>query len=274
MSQNTWPLYESPFTHLTWPENHSVGLVLDGIAIEKLGEQIHQWAHGTPVHTECLYAGTRWEVVSELSPWLVWLNGPEDPVLEGFLKQGPIQEQGYLLVTAVDRATCTHWMRTHLQVEMAPGYEELVRLAHPALARAVIGQNLQRFPTRAVDQLVVPDCISQCWHLVDVPVVQSERTATDQPEKLIASPELEEAFEAFNRRKYCLQIWNSLDEPAREQLGPDLSSAYSSLRKILDQALGCGCGSLREVMQFLFASLPEQANTSSSAEQALTQHQG
>ncbi|WP_018405435.1 DUF4123 domain-containing protein [Marinobacter gelidimuriae] len=78
---------------------------MDGVAIPQLGKQIYQWAGDQPISAECLYVATRWEVISDLSPWLVWLSGPEDPVLRGFLEQGPMQEHGYLLVSAADRAT-------------------------------------------------------------------------------------------------------------------------------------------------------------------------
>ena len=274
MNQDCWPVSESPFTHVHWPDHHPVGLVLDGIAIPGLGEQIYQWAGGQPSNADCLYVATRWEAVSDLSPWLVWLRGPEDPVLQGFLEQGGEQEQGYLLVSATDRATCTRWMRSHLQVEMAPGCEELVRIAHPALARTVIGGNLPRFPTRAVDRLIVPDRISEQWHLVEPPAVQSGSTG-DQPGKMIVSPDLKGAFEAFNRRKGALQIWNSLDESVRNQLGgPDLRDAYPALGRILEEALGSGCHNLREVMQFLFATLLRQADNNAVTETAPPLDQG
>ncbi len=274
MNQDFWPVSESPFTHVDWPDHHPVGLVLDGVATPELGKQIYQWAGDQPFDAECLYVATRWEAVSDLSPWLVWLSGPEDPVLEGFLEQGAAQEQGYLLISATDRATCTRWMRSHLQVEMAPGCDELVRIAHPALARTVIGGNLPRFPTRGVDRLIVPDRISEQWHLVEPPAVQPGSKG-DQPGKMIVSPDLRGAFEAFNLRKGALQIWHSLEESVRNQLGgPDLRDAYPALVRILEEALGNGCNNLREVMQFLFATLPQRADSNPVTETALPLDQG
>ncbi len=78
---------------------------------------------------------------------------------------------------------------------------------------------------------------------------------------MIVSPDLTSAFEAFNRRKDALQIWDNLDESVRNQLGgSDLRDAYPALGRILEEALGSGCNNLREVMQFLFATLPPQAD--------------
>lgn len=274
MSQDCGPVSESLFTHFDWPEDHPVGLVLDGVAIPGLGEQIYQWSGGQPVNAECLYVTTLWEAVSDLSPWLIWLSGPDDPVLKGFLEQGGVKEQGYLLISATDRATCTRWVRSHLQVEVAPDCDELVRISHPALARTVIGGNLPRFPTRAVDRLIVPDRISEQWHLVEPPAVQPGSTG-DQPGKMMDSPELRGAFEAFNRRKDALQIWNNLHESVRNQLGgPDLRDAYPALGRILEEALGNGCNNMREVMQFLFVTLPPQADSNAVTETAPLLNQG
>jgi len=274
MKQDFGPVSESPFAHVHWPDHRPVGLVLDGVAIPGLGEQIYQWAGDQPSSAECLYATTRWELVSDLSPWLVWLSGPEDPVLEGFLAQGAEHEHGYLLISATDRATCARWMRSHLQVEMAPDCEELVRIGHPALAGTVIGGNLSGFPTRAVDRLIVPDRISQQWHLVEPPAVQAGSTG-DPPGKMMASADLKGAFEAFNRRKGALQIWDNLEELVRNQLGgPALRDAYPALWRMLEEALGCGCSNLREVMQFLFARLPRQADRNAVTETASPLDQG
>lgn len=274
MSLDSWLLSESPFSHVSWPGQCPVGLVLDGVAIPELGEQIYQWAGDRSVAAECLYVATWWEAVSDLSPWLVWLSGPEDPVLKAFLAQEAVQEHGYLLISATDRASCTRWMRSHLQVEMAPGCDELVRIAHPALARTVIGDNLPGFPTRAVDRLIVPDRVSKQWHLVEPPTAQHGGTG-DQPGKMKVSPDLKDAFEAFNQRKGALQIWSSLDESVRNQLGgPELRDAYPALVRMLEEALGSGCNNLREVMQFMFATLPPQADRTAVMQTALPLDQG
>ncbi|MCL1481888.1 DUF4123 domain-containing protein [Marinobacter sp. M3C] len=274
MNQSCCPLSYSPFDHSPWPDPSAVGLILDGVAIPQLGKHIYQWAGDRPISAECLYAATRWEVMSDLSPWLVWLNGPEDPVLRGFLEQGSMQEHGYLLVSATDRATVSRWMRSHLQIEMAPGCEELMRIAHPALARSVIGNNLTGSGRRVADRLIVPDRISEQWCQVEPPAVRPPTTSA-QTKKENALPQLREAFKAFNRRKDALQIWDSLDEPVRRQLGgPQLRDVYPALRKTLDEALDNECNSLRDAMQFLFAALPNLTGGNAATEPAFPMDQG
>src|SRR5680860_63642 len=268
MNQGCCPISHSPFDHLPWPDHYAVGLILDGVAVPELGKQIYQGAGDQPISAECLYVSTRWEVVSDLSPWLVWLNGPEDPVLRGFLEQGPMQEHGYLLVSSTDRTTFSRWIRSHLQIKIAPGCDELMRIAHPALARTVIGNNLTCSSNRVVDRLIVPDCISEQWHLIELSATRPS-TTVDQIKEVIVSPELREAFEAFNQRRDALHTWDSLEEPMRNQLGGSrLHDAYPALRKTLDEALGNGCNSLREVMQFLFATLTSRAGGDAATEPA------
>jgi len=274
MNQSRSPISRSPFDNLPWPDHSAVALILDGVAIPQLGKQIYQWAGDQPINAECLYAATRWEAMSDMSPWLVWLSGPDDPVLRGFMEQGPMQEHGYFLVSAKDRATVSRWMRSHLQVETAPGCEELMRIAHPALARSVIGNNLTGSAIGVVDRLIVPDCISEQWCQVEPPAVRPSKK-TGQTEKQNNLPELKEAFRVFNRRKDALQMWSSLGEPVRKQLGgSQLCNAYPALRKILDEALFNECSSLRDAMQFLFAALPNLAGGNAATEPAFPMDQG
>ncbi|MEH6357268.1 MAG: DUF4123 domain-containing protein [Marinobacter sp.] len=274
MNEGCCPISQSPFDHLPWPDHSVVALILDGVAIPKLGKQIYQWAGDQPISAECLYTSTRWEAISDLSPWLVWISGPDDPVLKGFLEQGAAHEHGYLMVSATDRITFTRWMRSLLQIKTAPGCEELMRIAHPALARSVIGNNLTCSSEGVVGRLIVPDLIREQWRTIEPPAIQP-RTPDDQIKEITVSPELNEAFRAFNRRKDALQIWSSLGEPVRMQLGgPQLCDAYPALRNILDEALVNECRSLRNAMQFLFAALPNLAGGNAANEPAFPMDQG
>lgn len=262
MSLDYGPISESPFECLSWPDSLSVALVLDGVGITELGKQIYQWADGFPVEAECLYVTTAWEPISEVSPWIVWLSGPDDPVLAGFVESSAMHEHGYLLIAGEEKVTITRWIRSHLQVERAPGYEELVRISHPALARSVIGdQPGQCPPSGLVRQLITPDQIDQRWHCVEL----RERTlgVTDRRNSLAYSDDLAQAFDAFNMRQTSLQIWENLDAQARMNLGgPLLTNAYPALRSILGEARKAGHESPRDMMRFLFSALSDNEVTS------------
>lgn len=247
-----WSLADSPFDHITWPGEGSVVLVLDGVAFPELGQRIYQWADGQPMEAQCLYVTTRWEAVSDLSPWLVWLSGPDDPVLKAFLTEGASQEKGYLLVSQLHPAELTRWMRLRAQVERAPGYEELMRISHPALARSIIGESLiLSTPAGAIDKLITPDLIGDRW-VMQEPVGLKKHSETPHQGKVVYSSELESAFKAFNVRRDNLLIWHYLDDNARNWLGgPALGAAYPRLREILFQATSAGCQSLRDKSRYL-----------------------
>lgn len=256
MSQDCGSVTELPFDVLGWPTGYSVALMLDGVAIPEAGKQIYQWADDSEVDAECVYATTRWDQIAEISPWIVWLSGADDPVLAAFLENGAMQEHGYLIVTGVDRPDFMRWIRAHLQVEKGSGCEEIVRISHPALARSVIGDQLgQRPPSGVVRQLIIPDQISQRWQCIE-PGKRVEGSTENNGYALVLSDELTQAFDAFNMRQASLQIWESLDARTRMDLGgPFLKQAFPRLHSILVSARDAGHQSPREMMRFLFSVL-------------------
>lgn len=250
------PLSDSPFDDMPWPAAGRVVLVLDGVAFSELGRRIYQWADGQPLEAQCLYVTTRWEAVSDLSPWLVWLSGPDDPVLKAFLAEGASQEKGYLLVSHLLPAELVHWMRLRLHVERVPGYEELLRIAHPALSLAVIGECLiQSAPEGAVEKLIAPNMIENQW-MVREPGGGGSRSEKPSQGKVVYSSELETAFRAFNVRRDNLLIWHHLDDDAKMRLGGlALDAGYPRLCKLVVQAKNAGCRSLRDKTRYLLRAI-------------------
>lgn len=250
------PLSSSPFDDMPWPDLGYVVLVLDGVAFPELGPRIYQWAEGQSLEAQCLYATTRWEAVSDLSPWLVWLSGPDDPVLKAFLAEGASQEKGYLLMTRLLPAELVRWMRLRLQVERAPGYEELLRVAHPALAQAVIGECLiQSSLVGAVEKLITPNMIENQW-MVQEPGGWSSKSGKPRHGEVVYSSELETVFRAFNARRDNLLIWHHLDDDAKSSLGgPALDAAYPRLNDFSVQATNAGCHSPRDKARYLLRAI-------------------
>ncbi|MCE0757581.1 DUF4123 domain-containing protein [Marinobacter sp. G11] len=259
MNQDCGVVSESPFVFWTWPDNSPVALVLDGVGITDLGKQIYLWADGAEVEAECLYASTQWEAIAEVSPWIVWLKGPDDPVLAAFLELGAPKEHGYLMIAGADKPDVMHWIRAHLQVEKAPDYEELVRISHPALASSVIGEQLGKCPPSGViRQLLIPDQISQRWHRIE-PSEWVIGDADHNRSSLIYSDELAQAFDAFNMRQVSLEIWQSLDASVRIAIGGvSLKDAYPRLSLLLGKAREAGHESPRDMMRFLFSALSDE----------------
>lgn len=211
MSETSWVL-EKGLTggQWAWPEEGSVALVLDGIAIAKLPLQIYQWGQG-PAEAQCLYAGTRWEPVKACSPWLVHLAGPDDPILQGYLKNEASRESGFLIVHTGLRDEMANTLRALLQVERVPGVPELLRIGHPFIARHVIGERLMRQPSEhGVSTLLVPDRARGQWSCIQRSGEASDTLASLGPVAVVVDNELLEAFSQFEQRRAVLSI---LDNP-------------------------------------------------------------
>ena len=121
--------------HLPW--NSTVGLLLDGVSIEKLPQRLYQWAQ-SPLF-EPLYLGTPWAEVLDIAPCLVQIKTPNDPVLKQFLSASR-QEWGYLVFSEHPWGDLVaHW-RWLTSVWHPQGEEVLLRIAdprrHPRPARA------------------------------------------------------------------------------------------------------------------------------------------
>lgn len=267
MKSEQWPLTESPFSHAEWPGNGCVALVLDGTSVPSIEQTIYEWANG-PVNVECLYALTRWEPVSEFAPWVVWLNGASDPVVSQFIEKGAHNEWGYILVSEHQPELLRDYLRQLITIERAPGSVELVRMAHPELARSLIGEGLispkAAHPFPIVRQLISPDRVSGTWISQEPPRRPEGVTA---PHSSDASEALDAVFLAFNRRRDNLLLWDLLDQSVRQWLGgPSISEAFPKLTMLTHDAERQGHRSPRDKLRFLLCQYDadQHADTSVS----------
>ncbi|PAV24418.1 hypothetical protein CF392_16405 [Tamilnaduibacter salinus] len=203
----------------SWPETGNVALVLDGIAIKDLPQKVYQWADHEP-DADWLYLGTPWETVCSRSPWLVYLNGPADPVLKRFLVSEASREAGYLLVTSDDRSAVADTLRRLLQIERFEGVPELLRIGHPVIARSVIGERLlDRHGGTGLLSLVVPDVVEGKW----LSFTASDARVTDakatEASLLTVDDNLIETFRDFDRRQSILTQLSAASETASKWLG-------------------------------------------------------
>lgn len=118
------------------PWQQTVGLLLDAVQVVDLLKRLYRWAELPSV--KVLYLGTRLAALQHLSPCLVRISGPNDPILAQYLDHLD-QKWGYLLVSEAS------WEQTaaHLQwltsVEHWSGQEMLLRIAYPDVADALFG---------------------------------------------------------------------------------------------------------------------------------------
>ncbi|NQD94454.1 DUF4123 domain-containing protein [Pseudomonas sp. CrR25] len=161
MHSSERPLISLP-SDLPW----SMGayLILDGVSVEALPKKLYGWSD-TP-DFEVLYLETRWAELGDLSPCLIHLSGPHDPICGQFLNHAA-EEWGYLLFSQASRLDVLAHVRQMISVRHPLGSEMLLRLADPAVAQALFAlaeeeQNTALFGP--IEQLYTPDAVIGRWH--------------------------------------------------------------------------------------------------------------
>lgn len=137
-------------------------LLVDGVSASSLPQPLHDWSNPT----YCLYQGTRWHELSDISPCLLALTGERDSLLT-YYQQTAAFEWGYLLFSHADAPTlCAHWRRL-LTVEHPSGIQVMPRIADPAVIHPLLGLAQQAQSARwfgPVDQVCLPDSFQAVWH--------------------------------------------------------------------------------------------------------------
>ena len=135
-------------------------LLLDGVSASKLAQRLLPWDN--PAY--CLYRGSRWQELSDISPYLISLKGAHDPLLAYYQKHAAL-EWGYLLFSAVDALVlCQHWRRL-LSVEHPSGIEVMPRIADPAVIHQLLGLAQTARWFGPVEHVCLPDSLQATWHL-------------------------------------------------------------------------------------------------------------
>ncbi len=163
MLDSEWMLENGLPQNLPW--SGTVGLLLDGVSVEKLPQRLYQWAQ-SPVF-EPLYLGTPWAEVLDMSPCLVQIKTPNDPVLPHFLSAS-LQEWGHLVFSDHPWGDLVaHW-RWLTSVWHPQGEDVLLRIADPAVIHALLGHaHSSKAPTLfgPCTHVVTADAALGCWHL-------------------------------------------------------------------------------------------------------------
>jgi hypothetical protein len=148
-------------------------LLLDGVSASKLAQRLLRWDN--PAY--CLYRGSRWQELSDISPYLISLKGAHDPLL-AYYQENAALEWGYLLFSAVDALVlCQHWRRL-LSVEHPSGIEVMPRIADPAVIHQLLGLAQTARWFGPVEHVCLPDSLQATWHLHARP----DHAAPDSPD--------------------------------------------------------------------------------------------
>lgn len=143
------------------PWNIGAYLLLDGVRLPLLAKQLHLW----PNPTECLFVSTRWRELLDISPYLISLSGPNDPVLDYF-QQNAWLEPGYLLFSQADSYTLSTWLRSLIVVQHPAGDDVMMRVADPAVLHQLMSASEHTPSARwfgPIEQVCLPDGMQAQW---------------------------------------------------------------------------------------------------------------
>lgn len=136
-------------------------LLLDGVSVPNLPQCLRRWDN--PLY--CLYQGTRWQELADISPYLITLKGADDSLL-AYFHENAAQEWGFLLFSDVDAPTlCKHWRRL-LTVKHPSSVEVMLRIADPAVMHPLLDLARQANSARwfgPVQHLCLPDGLHAVW---------------------------------------------------------------------------------------------------------------
>ncbi|MEE4156847.1 DUF4123 domain-containing protein [Pseudomonas viridiflava] len=156
------PLSEPLPRDLPW--RGTVALLLDGVSVDKLPQQLYTWSEAPDYQP--LYLGTRWSGLTDISPCLVRLNSERDPICQQFLAHAD-EEWGYLVFSDQPWQTVLDHFRWLICVTHPQGQQVLLRLADPAVAHALLDQSMQRGDATLFgpcSHVLTADAALRCWH--------------------------------------------------------------------------------------------------------------
>lgn len=139
-------------------------LLLDGISVETLPKRLYEWTESPDF--DVLYLETPWAELSDVSPCLVRLTGRHDTALAAFV-QNSHEEWGYLLFSHASRDVLLKHLRWLVCVCHPMGEKMLLRLADPAVMRALLNQATQANDAilfGPIDAIVTVDRIESAWY--------------------------------------------------------------------------------------------------------------
>ncbi|MBW5802162.1 DUF4123 domain-containing protein [Halomonas elongata] len=239
-----WPPWESG---CDWPEAGEVFLLLDGVRVKELARRLYEWSEGD-LEADLLYAGTPWSDVAEVSPWLVRLKGPGDPILERFVRQGAEAEWGYLLLSSSELLEVADHLRELIQVRHCVGIPMLLRLADPAIISALFtdGSSPEQVPWGPIERLILPDAVQEAWQ-VNAP---QEKAANGQPvgasDYRLSESQLAR-LEACDRRRDIRRLMAFVDQHCEGLLtATDRPRRHAQLAGIVQEARDFGFSAPRE----------------------------
>lgn len=235
---------------LPWTEQQAF-LLLDGATLSDLPQRLKELSPG--ISTVALYDCPPFTELRDISPLLIAIEQPDEPIFQFYLQQAH-EEWGVLLFSPKPAHDVAQHLRKLLTVELPEGLPVVLRLADAAVAQALFGSDDQCLfgPLSCV---VMADSVSANWQCHQPRLRECPELST--PYRL--SPELNAALDHADRRRALLELdahllthfperhggetvaqrWPMLEQLAAEAAALDLSSQsellyYANLMAWLD----------------------------------------
>lgn len=230
---------------LPWHSN--CYLLLDGVSVQSLPQKLYQWSEQP--NFEPLYLGTDLSELNELSPCLIAIDNPGDPVLDAFLANAA-QEWGYLIFTSNTLDEVTQHLRWLVKVQTTAQQAFILRLADPAVAHALftVGNPMLFGP---IEYLCIPDSVEATWHVQHAPETKPTK---DHGHPYSLSDSEVRALESVSFRQTILTLDAHLQTFfPHYQAALHGAERHQHLRELANKAYQLNLCSEREI--FLFANI-------------------
>jgi hypothetical protein len=227
---------------LPWSEQQAF-LLLDGATLSDLPERMKQLSAGAS--TVALYDSAPFTALQDISPLLVAIDHPDEPIFQFYLQQAH-EEWGVLLFSPEPAHGVAQHLRKLLTVEMPEGLPVILRLADAAVARALFGHGDQRLfgPLSCV---VTADSVGANWHRHQPR--SSERPDLPTPYRL--SPEQNAALDHADRRRVLLELDAHLLAHFPERYGGEtVAQRWPMLGQLEAEAGALGLSSQSELFHY------------------------
>jgi hypothetical protein len=227
---------------LPWNEQQAF-LLLDGATLSDLPERMKQLSPGPS--TVALYDSAPFTALQDISPLLVAIEQPDEPIFQFYLQQAH-EEWGVLLFSPEPAHGVAQHLRKLLTVEMPEGLPVILRLADAAVARALFGNGDQRL-FGSLSCVVTADSVDANWHRHQPR--SSERPDLPTPYRL--SPEQNAALDHADRRRVLLELDAHLLAHFPERYGGEtVAQRWPMLEQVEAEASTLGLSSQSELFYY------------------------
>ena len=147
----------------------SCGLLLDAVRLDSLSQHLDQWTN--PWVFELLYTSPQMAGLEDISPRVVKIEDPQQPVLQQFLAKAD-EEWGYLLFCDGPWESMIAHLRWLTVVRMPHEQKVFLRLADPSVMHALFKLAVEAGdPTLfgPCHQILIADGARDSWHLLQRP---------------------------------------------------------------------------------------------------------